>query len=171
MKSILTLLLVLGASPLLYSQDTAQQKILKVAREMMNNSGTCALVTLDENGNPRVRTMDPFLPEADFTVWLATNPKSRKVKELTKNSSVALHYTDQNENGYVTLYGKAFLVNDQTEKDKRWKTEWINFYGNRTTEYLLIKVIPQRLEVINYKHGIPGDSITWKPAVVIFKPE
>jgi general stress protein 26 len=151
--------------------DSSRIKVMEAAREIMNASATCALVTLDENGKPRVRTMDPFPPEEDFTIWLATNPKSRKVDELKKNASVALHYTDKNENGYVTVYGTARLIHDQKEKDKRWKDEWKNFYGNRSTEYLLIRIIPERLEVINYKRGITGDPVTWQPAVVMFKQE
>jgi general stress protein 26 len=79
-----------------------------------------------------------------------------------------LYYPDKNDKGYVTIHGTAELVNDQNEKDKRWKTEWKNFYANRKDGYLLIKVTPAFLELINYNQGISGDPKTWQPAMVYF---
>lgn len=149
--------------------DASRKQLQEAAREIMHSSGTCALITLDENGTPQVRTMDPFPPEDDFTIWLATNPKSRKVEQVKKNTNVTLYYNDKNNNGYVTLQGKAELINDQHEKDKRWKAEWKEFYPDRTDHYLLIKITPLKMEVINYARGISGDSLTWQPVEVLFK--
>ena len=50
--------------------------------EIMSAAGTCTLITLDQEGRPRARVMDAFLPEDDFTVWFGTNPKSRKVAQI-----------------------------------------------------------------------------------------
>jgi general stress protein 26 len=151
-----------------HSVNNDREQILEAAREIIQASGKCALITLDENGLPQVRTMDPFEPESDFTIWLATNPRSRKVSQLKNNPNVTLYYADKNDNGYVSVYGSAELVNDQQEKDKRWKEEWKDFYPNQTDGYLLIKVIPARLEVINYSRGINGNPDTWQPAQVYF---
>jgi general stress protein 26 len=148
--------------------DSTRQVILKAAQEIMISAGKCGLITQDEKGLPQVRTMDPFPHEADFTVWLATNPSSRKVSHIKNNPKVTLYYAGQDETGYVTLHGTAFLVNDQNEKDVRWKNEWKDFYPNRTTQYMLIKVVPDYLEVINYKRSISGDPKTWQPVRVTF---
>ena len=51
----------------------------------MISAKTCALITLDSEGRPRVRVMDPFIPENDFTVWFGTNPKTRKVEQIKNN--------------------------------------------------------------------------------------
>jgi general stress protein 26 len=150
-------------------QDPDRAKILQAANEIMLSVGMCALITLDEQGIPQVRTMDPFAPEKDFTVWLATNPKSRKVDQIKNNPNVTLYYADKNNQGYVTLHGTAELVNNQQEKDKRWKEEWKDFYGNRTDQYLLIKVTPQYLEVIHYSQGLAGDPATWQPVRITFR--
>jgi general stress protein 26 len=149
-------------------QDGNHDQILAAARDVIQSVGKCALITIDENGQPQARTMDPFLPEDDFTIWLATNPKSRKVSHIKNNSSVTLYYADKNDNGYVSVYGVAELVTDQQEKDKRWKEEWKKFYPDRSGSYLLIKVIPSRIEVINYSRDLNGNSETWQPAVVFF---
>jgi len=169
----LALIVLFHLPSLLLAQDLINSDSLRIlhlraAREIMVYSPTCALVTQDESGTARVRTMDPFQPDEDFTIWLATNPRSRKVNEIKKNERVSLYYTGADNTGYVTVYGIAYIVNDQTEKDKRWKNEWSAFYSNRSDEYVLIKVIPVKLEVINYRHGINGDAVTWQPATVLF---
>lgn len=151
------------------SADTTRQFLLRAAREIITSAGKVALITQDEEGTPQIRTMDPFEPEADFTVWLATHPNTRKVQQIKNNPSVTLYYPDKKDKGYVVIHGKATLVNDQKEKDIRWKNEWKNFYANRTDAYLLIKVTPHYLELINYNRGIAGDPKTWQPVRVEFK--
>ena len=45
---------------------------------------------------------------------------------------------------------------------------WKDFYPNRKDGYLLIKVTPVHLEVINYRKGISGDVVTWAPEKMEF---
>jgi len=148
--------------------DVLNVKIKKAAREIMIAAGTCALITIDDEGRPRVRVMDPFLPENDFTIWFGTNPKSRKVNQIKKNSKVTLYYLDSDSSGYVMIHGIAQLVDDHKEKEKRWKDEWEAFYPNKPEGYILIKVSPEWMEVISYSHGILGDPSTWQPPVILF---
>jgi general stress protein 26 len=149
--------------------DTSRQFLLEAAREIIKSAGNVALITQDKSGIPQVRTMDPFSPEDDFTIWLATHPDTRKVQQIKNNPQVTLYYPDKNDKGYVVIHGTAQLVNDQKEKNMRWKDEWKIFYSNRSDGYLLIKVTPQYLELINYNRGISGDPKTWQPATVHFR--
>ena len=55
-----------------------------VAKEIMTNANTCALIT-DTNYIPRVRMMGSLKPEPHFTVWFGTNPNSRKVAQIKHN--------------------------------------------------------------------------------------
>ena len=148
--------------------QVSRDSLLQAAREIMLKSKMCGLVTIDSDKEIYVRTMDPFPPESNFTVWLATNPKSRKVGQIKRRPGVVLYYMDPNGGGYVAIHGKAKIVNEQSEKDKHWKEEWSKFYLNRTDQYALIKVVPSYLELINYNRGITGDSRTWQPNRVSF---
>ena len=139
---------------------------LAAAREIMQAARYCTLVTFGEDVYPQARTMDAFAPEADLTVWMATNPKSRKVAQILKNPRVTLHYFSTASMGTVTLFGLARLVNDPAEKKQRWKDEWRDFYPDRDAGYLLIAVTPDRLEILSSAHGIESDPITWKPFTV-----
>jgi len=148
--------------------DSVNNKLITAAREIMNSVETCALITLDHEGIPRVRAMDPFPPESNFTVWFGTNLKSRKVEQIKKDPRVTLYYFKNDGSGYVMIHGIAQLVNNQKEKEKRWKVEWEAFYPNKSEDYLLIKVSPEWMEVVSYAHGVVGDPVTWEPQRVVF---
>lgn len=157
-----------GFNQNIQKQDSINLNLLSAAKDIMTSAKTCALITVDSEGRPRVRVMDPFIPENDFTVWLGTNAKTRKVEQIRTNPKVTLYYLEPNGSGYVMLHGLAQLVNDQAEKDKRWKVEWEAFYPNKQENYLLIKILPQWLEIISYSHGITGNNETWEPPIVLF---
>ncbi len=144
-------------------KDSIRTKKISIAKEIMNGAENCALITLDSEGRPRARTMDPFSPEEDLTVWFGTNPKSRKVNQIKNDPRVTLYYYDQSTVGYVMIQGTAELVNDKDAKKQYWKEQWTAFYPDNDEHYLLIKVTPNWLELVSYKHGMEGDSIHWTP--------
>jgi len=160
----------------LFGQDVTQKDSIRsqninIAKEIMIGSGNCALITLDREGRPRARTMDPFIPEDDLTVWFGTNPKSRKVDQIKNDPRVTLYYFDQSAVGYVMIQGTAELINNKEAKRKYWKEHWTAFYPDSDENYLLIKVNPNLLELVSYKHGIEGDSIYWTPPVIDLNSE
>jgi general stress protein 26 len=146
-----------------------RQNLTASAREIMKTARYCALITLDSAGRAQARTMDPFPPDENMVVWLGTNPKSRKVAEIRRNHHVTLYYFDSEGQAYVTISGTARIVNDPREKATRWKDEWKAFYPDREKNYLLIAVIPAKLEVVSEKKGIIGDPNTWRPSFIMFK--
>jgi general stress protein 26 len=154
------------------SQETkkplSREQLIDAAREVMAAARYCALITLDSAGGSQARTVDPFPPDEHMVVWLATNPRSRKVVEIRRHPRVTLYYFDRDAQAYVTISGIARLVNDPKEKAKHWKDEWKDFYPDRDKDYLLIMVKPEKLEVVNVKKGIVGDPKTWKPPSVEF---
>jgi len=113
--------------------------------------------------------MDPFLPDSQFVVWMGTNRASRKVEDLRRDPRVLVYYDDPSGAGYVSIEGTARLVDDPAEKDRRWKEEWALFYPDRAATYLLIAITPARMEVLNFRLGVMGDSITWEVPAVEFK--
>lgn len=146
-----------------------ENKIKDAARKIMTSVETCALITLDDEGRPRVRAMDPFLPEEDFTVWMGTNANSRKVAQIKNDPRVTLYYLEDNDAGYVMIYGTAELVDDEKEKEKWWKPEWKAFYPDGNEDYLLIKFTPEWMEVVSYTYDVHGDHDTWVAPKVIFE--
>jgi general stress protein 26 len=148
--------------------DSTEVKLTGAAREIMKESGTCVLITLDDESNPMARIMDPFPPESDFTVWFGTNSLSRKVNHIKNNPTVTLYYQDSDASGYVVIHGKAQIVDDQKEKERRWKDAWEAFYPNNREGYILIEVSPESMEILSYTRGILSDPVTWRTPTVTF---
>lgn len=147
----------------------SEKEILAAAEKIMNACEYVSLITIDTDGQARARVMETLEPETGFVIWMGTNPKSRKVPQIAANSRVTLHYFDQAKMGYVSLMGKAFIINDTEKKSKKWKDGWENFYKNRTDDFMLIKFIPETIEVIGMLDGFSGDAKTWAPHKVIVR--
>ena len=146
----------------------SEATLIAAAREIMSAARYCALITLDPSGRPQARTLDPFAPDENMVVWLGTNPRTRKVAAIRRHRRVTLYYFDRDSQAYVTIYGIARLVDDPKAKLKWWKDEWKAFYPDRAKDYLLIRVEPERLEIVSVKKGIVGDPQTWRPPSVKF---
>ncbi|HEX9107130.1 MAG TPA: pyridoxamine 5'-phosphate oxidase family protein [Longimicrobiales bacterium] len=148
-----------------------RQKLLDAARQIMTAQTYCAFITADGDGRPQVRTVNPFPPEEDMTVWFATGIQTRKVAEIRANPHVAVYYADhKNATGYVQLSGRAVLVSDKAEIDKRRRGYWAQaFPGDKNL--VLVKVIPERLDVVNYAAGVNGDKVTWRAPSIELTPK
>ena len=146
----------------------APAAIVAAARDVIGKARYATLVTVDRDGQPQARIVDPVAPEADWSVWVSTNARSRKAAQLEANPRVTLLYFDAARESYVTLVGAARLVRDPAEKAKRWREEWKPFYKNgyRDEDFLLIRVEPQRLEISSPALGMNNDPITWRPVTL-----
>ncbi len=139
-----------------------RDELVSAARKVMTAQTYCALITLDASGRPSIRTMNPFPPEDDLTVWFATNDRSRKVAEMRADPRVTLYYADHAKaSGYVSLSGRAVLVDDRAEILKRKRAYWdTSFPGLKNL--VLVKVVPEKLDVLNYEGKIVVDPVTWR---------
>ena len=141
--------------------------LLEAARTVIASAGYPALITLDEQGQPRARTVDAFEPDDDFVVWVATRPVTRKVKQIKQHRAVTLYYFSAELSSYVTLMGDASLVSDTvTKRAMRRVQDHEKLYPRFPDDYVLIKVVPKRLEGV--LPGFRGDENTWEPIGVNF---
>jgi general stress protein 26 len=106
-----------------------------------------------------------------MVVWMGTNTLSRKVRDIRGNPKVAVYYADPEGPGYVTIRGRARLVDDPEETRKRWKDEWSVFYGEERSNYVLIEIRPEALEVVNYGAGVASEAASWASPTVEFREE
>jgi general stress protein 26 len=150
------------------STPLGRSELIAAAREIIASQQYCALVTQDEEGRAQVRTVNPFPPEEDMAVWIATGTQTRKVQQIRHNSQVTLYYADHSKaTGFVSIRGKALLVDDRAEMIKRKRGYWDSVFPE-FKNLVLIKVIPEHLEVLNYSRGANGDPATWHAPSVEF---
>lgn len=145
---------------------TKEIAIIETSNEIIDSAYYCTLISIDKNGQPRARIMEPFKPNDNYEIWLATNPKSRKVQQIENNSKSTVNYFNKAELSYVSLMGNAFIVNDEAIKSQKWKEGWEQHYQNKKEAYILIRFVPESLELVSYKKGYTGDKITWAPDLV-----
>jgi PPOX class probable F420-dependent enzyme len=145
-----------------------REHLLGAARDIVAASRFCALVTTGADGAPSVRMMDAFAPDEGMVVWMGTNALSRKVEDLRRSPRVAIYYADPEAPGYVTIEGVARLVDDPDEIRKRWKEEWSALYREDRSNYILIEIRPETVEVVNLRAGVGSEKESWEVPAVVF---
>jgi general stress protein 26 len=142
--------------------------IILAAHEIINETTYCGLVTIDSLGQPQIRTMNPFPVKDDFVIWFATSRTSRKVREIKNNPKVCVYFANHfNAKGYVNINGSASVI-DNRELLIQMKRDYWNGIQGWQDKFVLIKIIPKSIEIINYKHGLNNDPNTFKAPIISF---
>jgi general stress protein 26 len=171
--SRLALFVILGGPIPLCAQVTpagspSRAQVIAAAKNIMQTARYSTLVTVDPDGQPQARIVDPFPPDSDLIIWVATNPLTRKVDEIRRNPRVTLLYFNPTTFEYVTVIGTAAVDTDSVQKAGHWKADWAALYQdqNRGDDYLLLRVKPSRLEVVSGRQGMRNDPKTWRPVII-----
>ena len=177
MLNRITLCLLLMPATTAGGQATAtpappRAAIIAAARDVLQKAHYCTFVTIGEDGQPQARLVDPLTPDADFTIWIPTNPLTRKVDQIRRDARVTLLCFDTATSSYVTVLGRGGLVTDAAEKRAHWKADWNAIYpsGPLGTDSVLIRLAPFRLEIVSESRGMIGDAKTWRPLAIDFPP-
>lgn len=142
--------------------------LILAAHEIINETTYCGLVTVDSLGQPQIRTMNPFPVKDDFVIWFATARTSRKVREIKNNQKVCVYFANHlSAKGYVNINGSASVIDDKDLLVKMKRDYWDGILGWQE-RFVLIKIIPLSLEVINYKHGLNNDPGTLRAPAISF---
>ena len=142
--------------------------IILAAHEIINETAYCGLVTVDSLGQPQIRTMNPFPVKDDFVIWFATSRTSRKVREIKNNPKVCVYFANHlTAKGYVNINGSASVI-DNRELLIQMKRDYWNGIQGWQDKFVLIKIIPKSIEIINYKHGLNNDPNNFKAPTISF---
>jgi general stress protein 26 len=162
--------LVLCFPAVVAAQAPPRATVIAAATDIIQRAHYCTFITIGEDGHPQARIVDPLAPDADFAMWFATNPLTRKVEEVRRNPKVTLSCFDPASSSYVTLLGRGSVVSDPAEKQRHWKSDWSAFYPNgaKGSDVALIRILPERLEIVSESRGMIGDPKTWRPLAIDF---
>jgi len=167
--SITMLIFVNGLYLIANGSTVSKEKMIRYSIEMIKSIPYSVLITTDSAGTPAARIMEPFSPNENMIIRFGTNVNSRKIAHIKKNSNVMIIYTYSEGKGYAVIYGRAIIENDIKKKHLYWKKSWARFYKKDLSNYVLIKVIPQKVEILDPEHGITGDPVTWRVPTIFFK--
>jgi general stress protein 26 len=169
----LTFACLITTSTSFYSELNAQTSvnrdtIILAALEIIKETTYCGLVTIDSSGQPQIRTMNPFPVEDNLVIWFATSRSSRKVREISNNPKVCVYFADHLiAKGYVNINGSAAVVDDKDLLIKMKRDYW-NGIPDWQNKFVLLKIVPISVEVINYKYGLNNDPDTFRAPSILF---
>jgi general stress protein 26 len=152
------------------AQLTAEY-VHNIARQCIGATDYCFMITLNEQLDQAAdaRLMQPFAPEADLTIWFGASPRSRKVAQIQQHNQITVCYQNPTEPAYVTLLGTAHLEDDLALRQHYWRDDWLPFFpaGPTGDDYLLIKFVPTRIEVMHFAHEVAPDPYGLKPVTLV----
>ena len=156
----------------LYRVDD-EAKILAAARAIVAEDPVAALITLDSNGVPRVRSVGVSNPEDDLAMWIGTRRTSRKVSQLRANPNATLYFNFDDVTGnfasafYASFMGVASVHTDPATAAKAAPDEQTRkaYWPDFPDDFAAIRFKPLWLEVAG--HGIKGDEANWQPQAVV----
>jgi general stress protein 26 len=150
------------------SQEPTAAQIRAAAFDVMKAARYCTLVTIAEDGQPQARIVDPLIADREGSIWIATNPLTRKVKQIERDPRVTLMFFNPAAGEYVTVLARAAVVTDAARKAAHWKPEWKPFYSNesRGPDFMVFEIRPFQLEVSSPRHKMANDPKTWRPVIL-----
>ena len=79
-----------------------------------------AMLTTDDGEHLRARPMAASQKEFDGTLWFFTRRSAPKVDEVENEHRVGVTYSNPDSQNYVSLSGRATLVQDRAAIDAHW---------------------------------------------------
>lgn len=150
-------------------QVVSPEDLLVVARQTIEAAQTCFLITVGEEGLPSARVMAPFPPEADFTIWMGARPRQRKIREIAKDDRAVLGYSYAADGAYLSMAGTIVVESGLDKRRRYWTEDFRVFWpdGPEGDDYILLKFVPSRMELMNVMRGVAADPTGPGPVVLV----
>src|SRR6187551_123572 len=91
----------------------------------------CMLTTVNDDGSMNSRPMATLKIDKntfDGTLWFFTKKDSAKVHSIEHDDHVNLAYVDPDEQKYISVAGRAFLITDKEKMKELWNTLFMAFF-------------------------------------------
>jgi len=133
------------------------ENLLRLARETVNALSTCLAITMDRRGDANARVINPSTLTDEWTVRFMTDRRTRKVGEIARTGRMTLVYQHQVGGAYVTLVGRASILDDIAVKQAIWQPGSCKWHlgGPTDPNVVLIEFVTVRIETWN----TPGQII------------
>lgn len=144
---------------------TASDQALSLAKKAIAANKYAFFITNDDGKSPNARLIEPVVDLENLVFWIGTNPKLRKVAEVKKNAAVTLAFSNEKANSNVIIQGSASIEKNPELARKHWKPQWRLFFpkGPESNDFVLIKVVAESLEVLDFSRNIVPEPFGLKP--------
>jgi general stress protein 26 len=130
---------------------TALEHLLGLIRDI----DVCMLATSDRSGRLHSRPMMILRGSPEGALWFFTQGNSHVVDDVNAHHSVGLSYVDSAVGRYVSVSGRARVVNDRSKKMELWEqrlAKWLPA-GPDDASVVLIRVEVQEAEFWEWGHN------------------
>ncbi|MBC6981402.1 pyridoxamine 5'-phosphate oxidase family protein [Caulobacter sp. 17J80-11] len=148
------------------------ERLLTVARALVDNVAFCVAGTQAEAGGANVRVVQPMRVQDDWTVNVITNRRCRKVREIERFKRLTLLYQSDDRRSYVCLAGPAEVVEDIELKRATWTPahdRW-NPGGPENPATVFMRLKTDRIELWSASQGIMPEPEGYSAAVLLRHP-
>jgi general stress protein 26 len=110
------------------------------------------LITIDGQGFPKSRMMENTPLGDDLIFYFATFASSDKVAEIKAQPRANVFLYRPEDHSSISVFGMAEIVTDDDVRKARWQEKWGGFWkeGSTDPEYVLVKVVPQKIMFLDY---------------------
>jgi general stress protein 26 len=127
-------------------------RLLAGAVKTIGSVRNCWLATAGGPAGSSFRPMGRLQRGADDDAWkirFLTDGRSRKASEMRRKSEVAIIYQHDPDDAFVTLIGKATLLENASEDRKRWKGAYDAYFPSEVdrTNAIFVEVDVERMEL------------------------
>ncbi len=133
--------------------------LLRLARETIDAVPSCLAITIDEHGDANARVIITSRLTDAWTLRFMTDRRTRKFSEISRTGRLTLAYFHESGGAYVTLIGRAKIVDDVASKQAIWQPATFKWHPGGPTDpnIVLIEFEAQRIETWNGPAGIVPD--------------
>lgn len=134
-------------------------KLLRLARETVSAVPTCLAITIDGNGGANARAINTSKLTDELTVCFMTDRRTRKFGEIARTGRMTLVYHDQAGGAYVTLVGRAQIIDEAAAKQAIWQPGSFKWHPGGPTDpnVVLVEFAAERIETWNTPAGVVPD--------------
>jgi general stress protein 26 len=127
------------------------------------------LCTPAVDGSVSVRQVQPFLDDDALDLWVGTSPRSRKVAEIESSGRATVALDDPAAAAAASLRCTATVVDDLDVRLARWDEATGRAFfpdGPDGDDFVLIHLVPTRIELIDFANEITPEPYGLVPAVI-----
>ena len=115
---------------------------------LVNTIGIAMLVTVNLANELKARLMSTADIDTEGNIWFFTDEFSDKTAEMLLTNKVIINYAAPALTKYISIYGKASLVNDVDQIKELWSPAFKAWFPDGETDdaVILLKVTPSHIE-------------------------
>jgi general stress protein 26 len=150
---------------------TDREAAVKKLGDLIKDIHIAMLTTEEDDGTLRSRPMGTQQVEFDGDLWFFNKEHSPKVKEVQHERNVNVSYADPKGQTYVSVSGKASLVNDHQKMEELWNPILKAWFpkGLEDPELSLLKVEVEEAEYWDSPNGAVVQIAGFVKAIVTGK--